>query len=89
MPQHKSCKKRLRQDAKRRARNRGVKSRVHTALRNLEAAKAEQIPEALRRAHSELDNALRKGVLKENTVNRKKSRLAKWVQKQSQPAAAE
>ncbi|MBU1702423.1 MAG: 30S ribosomal protein S20 [Candidatus Eisenbacteria bacterium] len=84
MPQHKSNKKRMRQDVHRRLKNRVVKSQVHTAIRKLENAKPDEMPELLRSAHSELDNAERKGVLKENTVNRKKSRLAKWVAKQTQ-----
>jgi small subunit ribosomal protein S20 len=83
LPQHKSNKKRMRQDVHRRLRNRIVKSQVHTAIGKLEKAKPEEMPELLRLAHAELDNAERKGVMKENTVNRKKSRLAKWVTKQT------
>jgi small subunit ribosomal protein S20 len=82
LPQHQSAKKRIRQDEKRRARNRAVRSRVHSAVRKLQEAKPEDMPELLRRAVSELDNAQRKGVLKEGTVNRRKSRLTRWVNTQ-------
>jgi small subunit ribosomal protein S20 len=88
LPHHRSAKKRLRQNEKRRLRNRAVKSRVHTAIRKLREASPEEMPERLRIAMSELDNALRKGVLKEGTVNRRKSRLARWVNKQLQAATS-
>ena len=88
MPQHESNKKRMRQDERRRARNRRVRSQVQTALRKLQEGKPAELAELLRSATSELDNARRKGVLKENTVNRKKSRLTKWVNRQTQAAAS-
>jgi len=82
MPQHKSAVKRMRTNAKRRDRNRQVRSRVHTALRRLEEAPAETQAEELRRVTSELDNAVRKGVVKKNTANRRKSRLTKRLNRQ-------
>lgn len=88
MPQHRSAKKRMRQDEVRRVRNRAVKSRVQTALRRLREANSEEMPELLRKAVSELDNAERKGVLKEGTVNRTKSRLTRWVNAQSATTTA-
>jgi len=88
LPQHESNKKRMRQDERRRARNRRVRSQVQTALRKLQEGKPAELAELLRSATSELDNARRKGVLKENTVNRKKSRLTKWVNRQTQAAAS-
>jgi small subunit ribosomal protein S20 len=78
----------MRQDERRRARNRRVRSQVQTALRKLQEGKPAELAELLRSATSELDNARRKGVLKENTVNRKKSRLTKWVNRQTQAAAS-
>lgn len=77
----------MRQDARRRLRNRVVKSKVQTALRRLREAKADEKPELLRSAVSELDNARRKGVLKEGTVNRMKSRLTRWVNATRQSAS--
>jgi small subunit ribosomal protein S20 len=71
--------KRDMQNAKRKARNRVVKSRVHTAIRNYEDAlksgEAAESKSRLNAAHSVLDKAAQKGVLKKNTVSRTKARL--------------
>ncbi len=77
MPQHKSAEKRMRQSEKRRTRNREVRARVRTALRRFSECPLDEKPEALRRATSELDNAVRKGIVKENTASRRKSRMAR------------
>ena len=77
MPQHKSAEKRMRTSAKRRERNRQVRARVRGAIRRFREAAASERPAELQRVTRELDNAVRKGVLKENTCNRMKSRLAK------------
>lgn len=80
MPHHKSAKKRVRTNERDRKRNITVKSGVRTAIRRLrEAPGGEKAGETLREAHSVLDNAVRKGVLHKKTVNRRKSRLAKLV----------
>ena len=82
MPQHKSAKKRLRSDPKKRLRNRMVKSQVKTAITHLETA---ETPDAARpllaRAFSELDRAAKRNVIKKQTASRKKSRLAKQARK--------
>jgi len=83
MPQHKSAEKRIRTSERQRERNRSVRSRVRTAIRKFEEAPADQKPAALREVSSELDNAVRKGVIKENTANRKKSRLALSLNRQA------
>lgn len=72
--------KRDMQAAKRNARNRAMKSRVHSAVRSYE----EVLPKGdatLSKAHldqvySILDKAAQKGVLKKNTSSRTKARLA-------------
>jgi len=79
MPQHKSAVKRIRTSERQRERNRSVRSRVRTAIRKFEEGAAERKAELLREATSELDNAVRKGVIKESTANRKKSRLARGL----------
>jgi len=86
MPQHKSAGKRIRKSEKQRERNRAVRARVRTALRRLDEAPVAEQSESLRQATSELDNAVRKGVIKKNTANRKKSRLAKRVQRATSAA---
>ncbi|MFH1143072.1 MAG: 30S ribosomal protein S20 [Candidatus Eisenbacteria bacterium] len=77
MPQHKSAVKRIRTSDRQRLRNRSVRTRMRNAVRKFEEASAQEKAAALRLATSELDNAVRKGVIKENTANRKKSRLAR------------
>ena len=80
MPNIRSAQKRMRQEEKRRLRNRSVKSEVRTAVtkaRNaIVADPAEpQTEEAIRTAIRELDSAVSKGVLHRNNAARRKSRL--------------
>ena len=80
MPNTRSAQKRMRQEEKRRLRNRSVKSEVRTAVtraRNaIVAGPAEpQTEEAIRTAIRELDSAVSKGVLHRNNAARRKSRL--------------
>ena len=80
MPNHKSPKKRLRQDAKRRARNKAVKSEVRSASKKVTAASSpEEAGKALSHAASVIDRAAKKGMIHWKTAARKKSRLAKGV----------
>jgi len=69
----KSALKRIRTTAKRRLRNRTVKSSVRAAVRKFNDLTTAP---ALRTAMSALDKAVSKGVLHRNTAARKKSRLA-------------
>ena len=77
MPQKKSTIKRLRQDKKINARNRAAKSRVATAVKKARAAGPDDQPTALKKAISEIDKAVKTGVIKKETASRKKSRLMK------------
>ncbi len=74
-----SAEKRHAQSEVRRMRNRAVKSRVHTSVRKFMDAvlKKDQTLalEKLKVVQSELDNAYRKGVIKQNPCSRKKSRM--------------
>ena len=80
MPQHKSAMKRERQDKKRRARNRKVKSQVRGAVKSVHAAEtAEDAQAKLVMASSTIDKAAKKGIVHKRTAARKKSRLAKKV----------
>jgi small subunit ribosomal protein S20 len=78
-----SAQKRIRQTAKRMARNKARKSRVHGAIRRVEEAVAagdkDAALAALRAAQPELQRAVTKGVLKANTISRKISRLSARV----------
>jgi len=78
---HKSAKKRARQDLKRRARNRQVKSRVRGAIKTFRVAvegdDAEKASAALRNAEGILRRAATKGVMPRKQVSRRVSRLTK------------
>jgi small subunit ribosomal protein S20 len=72
--------KRIRQDKKRRVRNRRVKSRVKSAARSVrEAETAEEALAKLAAAASTIDKAAKKGIIHHRRAARKKSRLAKRV----------
>jgi small subunit ribosomal protein S20 len=78
----KSAIKRIRQNEKRRLRNRAVRSKVRTAVKIVRAALTEKSPaaaEALRETVRALDKAVTKGVIHRNTASRKKSRLARQL----------
>jgi len=80
MPQHASAKKRMRTSERDRQRNRAVKSQVRGATKSVRQALGDDdAPALLRKAHSVLDNASRKGVVHPRKVDRMKSRLAKAV----------
>lgn len=82
MPQHKSAAKRLRQDKKRRARNRAVKSEVKSVSKQvLGAGSGDDAQKLLSQAESAIDRAAKKGVIHWKNAARKKSRLAKRTRK--------
>lgn len=78
MPNTKSAARRVRNSARKQVRNTAVRTNVKTVVKKfrtaLEAKQADS-PEALRTAISTLDKAVKKGVMKRNTADRKKSRL--------------
>lgn len=77
MPRHKSAEKRVRTNARDQQRNLAVKSELKTLLK-----KARQDPtnkELMRSVASKVDRAVRKGVLHKTVANRRKSRLARLV----------
>jgi small subunit ribosomal protein S20 len=85
-----SAQKRIRQTAKRTERNRARRSRVRTFLRKVEQAIAggdkAQAQEAFRAAQPELQRAASKGVMHDNTVARKLSRLTARIKAIGAPA---
>jgi small subunit ribosomal protein S20 len=80
---HKSALKRARQSENRRLRNRGYKTRVKKAVKDVRAAVAENTPEQaqenLKAAVSILQKTVTKGVIKQRTASRKISRLSRQV----------
>ncbi len=81
MPNTKSAEKRIRQTATRTARNRRIKSTVKTSIRRFEEAvqtgDTDTAKAKLAAAASLIDKAAAKGVIHKNTAARKKSRLAR------------
>ena len=88
-----AARKRDRQNAKARARNSAVKARLHTEHKRLfkaaDAGKQEDAEKDLKAFVSELDKAVKKGIITKNTANRKKSRAQLRVNKiAAKPAEA-
>jgi len=87
MPNNPSAEKRMRQEIKRRAYNRSIKSLVRTEVTKARQAiatptvSAEAAQNTVRAAISELDRAAKKGVLHKNNASRRKSRLMKQLNK--------
>ncbi len=80
MPTTPSAEKRLRQNEKRRKRNKSVKTRIRTGKNEiLEAESPEEAEELLQEMYALLDRAAGKGVIHENKAAREKSRLARHV----------
>lgn len=80
MAHHKSAKKRIRRNERRREINRARVSRLRTSLRKAEAAVAsgdkKAAEAAYRELQPELQSAITKDVIHRNTVARKLSRLS-------------
>lgn len=77
MPRHKSAEKRIHTNLRDEKRNLAVKSELKTLLK-----KARQEPTngpLMRSVVAKLDRAVRKGVLHKAVANRRKSRLARMV----------
>lgn len=81
MPTHKSAEKRMRQNVKRRMRNKGVRSTLTTQTRKfreaIEAGDTDTATAQLREVESTYDRAVAKGVIPQKRASRKISRLAK------------
>lgn len=85
MPNSSSAKKSLRQNKKRRLRNRSQRTALRNVLKKARAAAAqddaESTEKAFRLAVKRLDQAAAKKLIHRNNAARTKSRLAKLVQK--------
>ncbi len=83
MANHKSALKRARQNIVRRMRNKSVRTRVKSVVKDVRAAAAENSAEKaaqeLNQAKSVIARAAKKGVIHKKTAARKISRLAKLV----------
>lgn len=82
MPEHKSCKKRLHSDAKKRNNNKYVKKTIKTSIKKFKNIKSkEEMQKMLPHVYSLIDKAVKKGVIHKNNAARRKSRLASYVNK--------
>ena len=83
MPVTKSAKKALRQSQKRRARNVRQKKKIKSLLKEVMSLvsqnKIEEAKKLLPQAYKVLDKAAKTGLMKKNTVARKKSRITKLI----------
>jgi small subunit ribosomal protein S20 len=80
MAQHKSAVKRIRQNERRRVRNKANLSRMKTLIKKVEASKAkDEATTAYRTAVKFLDQLASKGVIHKNKAANQKSRLTKLV----------
>jgi len=83
VPHTLSAKKRLRQNEKRRIRNKSIRTAVKTQIKKvraaIEAGNVEEAKAQFLKAVKMLDKAVTKGVYHKNTSSRLKSRLAQKV----------
>ncbi len=87
MPTTKSARKRLRQNKKREAANRSVKSQIKTLKKRVIAAAnggdQGSVDRAMKECFSTLDKAAKKGIHSKRKVAREKSRLCAAVRRSS------
>lgn len=85
MPKTKSAKKALRQSLKRRKRNlarmKVMKDLIKQISRLISEKKNAEALKILPQVYKAIDKATKTGVIKKNTASRKKSRLAKLINK--------
>lgn len=80
MPQHKSAEKRVRQSARRHARNKAYLSKMKTLVKKVRSLKdKEKAAAALKIAVKTLDQLATKGVIHKNNAANQKSSLTKFV----------
>ena len=77
MANTKSAIKRMRQNERRRLRNRAMRSKLRGAIKTARAVEGATKPAAVLEAIRALDRAVSKGVVHRNTAARKKSALAR------------
>lgn len=84
MAEHKTVKKRHKQSVKANVKNRAVKSTIKSKARHLaESAGKPEAGKTLSELTSLLDKAVKRNILHKKTASRKKSRLAKILNKKA------
>lgn len=93
MPNKKSAEKRVRQNERRRIRNKAKKSALRRAIRDVRIAidtkDLEGVAPKLSVAQSKLGKAAKTNLVKKNNASRRIARLARAVNKAQQAAAAQ
>jgi len=80
MPQHKSAEKRVRQGARRHARNKASLSKMKTLIRKVRSTtEKEKAATALKQAVKHLDQLAAKGLIHRNKAANQKSQLTRFV----------
>ncbi len=74
MPIIKSAKKAARQSIKRKSKNEAIKKEIRNALKDF---RKKPTAEKMAKVQSEYDKAVKKGLIKKNTANRRKANLVK------------
>lgn len=84
MPHHKSAAKRVVTNEKARLRNIAARSEMRSAIKAVREARSGAVAKtAYQRAVSVLDRTVAKGIIKKETANRHKARLARFAAKLS------
>ena len=87
MPITKSAKKSVRQSLKRKSRNIGKKRKIKDLLKKVKSLisekKIKEVKLLVPQIYKLLDKAAKKGLIKKNTADRKKSRITKSINKNS------
>jgi small subunit ribosomal protein S20 len=93
MPHTRNAKKRMRQNEKRRLRNRAVKKEIKTYIKRLKDLVAggslEQVKESFNAVTKKLDKAAARRIVHPNLAARKKSQLARLVHKKEKAGAGQ
>ena len=91
MPNTLSAERRMRKSERRHQRNRAVKSRLKTIEKKFNAllkeGKIEDAKKYFSTVYSAFDKAVKYGVIKKGTADRKKSRIAERLSQAATPAA--
>ena len=82
MPTHESCKKRLRQEKKRNARNHYVKMTIRGLSKKMEIdIPIEEKEKLINEIYSQLDKAAKRNIIHKRTASRRKARIAAYFNK--------
>ena len=82
MPTHESCKKRLRQEKKRNARNHFVKMTIRSLSKKMQSdIPVEEKEKLIADIYSQLDKAAKRNIIHKRTASRRKARIAAYFNK--------